>query len=612
MSDAVALPLTSYLLGTAREGGQHRVAFIDLEEATAGDDWGLINRLLATLDRPSSKGNSPSGGLKDRHLLIIDAVEGLETLGGQRDAFGHLRGRRSRIAQILRAAKNKCHVVFIVEEPKENERLPEAFVSDAVIRLRVIHDRDHDRRTVEIEKMRGQAYVRGQHDCMIRRGAGSQTGQQNNPDHLDFILDDQTKAYFLVTHSLQYLSREVMETRLRESDTLQAKDVDPRTTFILKQTIGYCSFGIPYLDEMIGNTNGDPNDNMTDPLGIPWGSITALIGDDGTHKGRFGRAFLAQSFLRAEGFDPMKGVALLLTTHPIDHETLASKFLSHHGKSNGANPGIALKAMADRTFCRRLELHHMSSAILFQIIHSLVQAGLKTLQGSNYPNAGSEIAPTTPAPGRIRLVIDDWSGIQDAYPEIKSDPLFLPFLIFYLKRQGITVLIIDTQPGRLNHILTEESDRELRALVPYHIYTWHVTFIGEKRVAIASMPPIDDKKPFVVRELKPDRGRDEELIVDPHFEYYIGFEEDKIPRAVPLRVRLFKSIADTREKSISSDYLAEVSALLESLYGAGEAGKVVDPVNSTEYDLYRDFAYLQGKSALEHSLQRVTSARHTI
>lgn len=663
----------------------HRVAYVDLESSTAGDDWALINRLLATLKRPADD--------EDRHLLIIDAVEGLETLGGQRDTFGLERERRSRIAQILRVAKGKCHVVFIVEEPKEKERLPEEFVSDAVIRLRVEQQRDYARRTIEIDKLRGQAYIRGQHDCQIRKGRGSRTGRESNADHLDFEIDGEIKSYFSVVHSLHYLSREIMHSALDdvttpepgnspttesaaepqpagdtpEGSTTEATEPpgeadgtmpkgstkpslasgDMRTYLVERQAEGLCGFGILYLDEMIGDLGRKVRDTslarFSDEYGIPWGGIAALIGDEGTHKSRVGRAFLSKAFdvdWNNDDLDCTKenGVALLLTTQHTDRESLARQFLLHRGYTKediGTKDKVKKKKIdrliekiAARTSCRRLEIHHMTAVTLFQIVHALVQRGLRILldgedsrgqgrEGLNYPPKDGRTIDPNLAHGRVRLVIDDWSGIQDTYPEIKNDPLFLPFLIFYLKRQGITTLIIDTQPGRLTHILSEESDRELRALCPYHIYTWHVRFFGETRVAIAALPPISDDKPVVVRELKPYDGREEELIVDPNFEYYDGFEDEQ-PQAIPLQVRLYQGAETPSSERGSLRYIEEVQELFTLLWGrdhsapatdptkalraASSTSKVIQAVSSTEYDLLRDFVYLHGGSSLDHTL----------
>ncbi len=292
-------PLPAYLIDKPRrtytqdglKEERHYVGFIDLESSTAGDDWGLINRMLATIDVPSA--NSA------RHMLIIDAVEGLQAFGGDSDAFGHGRDRRSRIAQVLRAAKEKCHVVFVVEEPRDQERLPEQFVSDAVIRLRVERSHGYARRTVEIEKQRGQGFVRGRHDCLIRRGTGSSTGTHTtcyNPDDKPYNVPGIVpvganvppekpcaKAYFVVVPSLHFLSRELMEAP-------GAKNADSRLNRNENNSDGFCGTGIPYLDDMLGDQGRRARcvrdaaavralDTASDAEGFPWGSISSLIGD---------------------------------------------------------------------------------------------------------------------------------------------------------------------------------------------------------------------------------------------------------------------------------------------------------------------------------------------
>src|SRR5262249_35158113 len=117
------------------------VYLVDLASTTAGDDWGMLHRLLAGLDEPHRANDKDT--FAPCHLLVVDAVEGLEPLVGEKDAFGEVRSRRSRIAQLLRTAKEKCHVVLIVEEPGGGARLPEEFVTDVVLRLRYHEDRDY-------------------------------------------------------------------------------------------------------------------------------------------------------------------------------------------------------------------------------------------------------------------------------------------------------------------------------------------------------------------------------------------------------------------------------------------------------------------------------------
>jgi len=149
------------------------VCFVDLASKTAGDDWGFVHRLISTL-RYTGKDNP-------RHLIIMDAVEGFETLVGNVNAFGEESSRRSRVAQVMRIAAGKCHLVFVIEEGRD-QRFPEEFVTDVVIRLRSTEVGKYRRRTVEIEKARGQSHVRGCHPFVIRDGQGSTTGEQANAD----------------------------------------------------------------------------------------------------------------------------------------------------------------------------------------------------------------------------------------------------------------------------------------------------------------------------------------------------------------------------------------------------------------------------------------------
>src|SRR5258708_2099865 len=74
------------------------------------------------------------------------------------------------------------------------------------------------------------------------------------------------------------------------------------------------------------------------------------------------------------------------------------------------------------------------------------------------------------------LVIDDWTTFLATYPAVANDPLFLPYLCFFLRREGVTTLIIDTQSGNPSHLLREDKNLELRTLAQYHLYTWHVPF----------------------------------------------------------------------------------------------------------------------------------------
>ena len=90
------------------EEQKNKVVFVNLAANTAGDDWSFLHRFISVLNKPSKK--------NDKHLIIIDAVEGFETYVGDLDAFGEQTSRRARIAQVMRLVNDKSHLVFIVDQ----------------------------------------------------------------------------------------------------------------------------------------------------------------------------------------------------------------------------------------------------------------------------------------------------------------------------------------------------------------------------------------------------------------------------------------------------------------------------------------------------------------
>jgi len=154
--------------------GRPAVGLLDLTEYSAGDDWMYLCRLVA--NQPVADPSAP------RNLLIVDSIEGFETLIGERNSFGERMSRRARIAQLIRAASTDWHLVFLVEEPSPGHRHPEEYVADSVIRLRRSSKGETVRRWVEIEKSRGRAYSPGEHPFEIRSGRGTSTGEWENPD----------------------------------------------------------------------------------------------------------------------------------------------------------------------------------------------------------------------------------------------------------------------------------------------------------------------------------------------------------------------------------------------------------------------------------------------
>jgi hypothetical protein len=158
-----------------------------------------------------------------------------------------------------------------------------------VIRLRNVDTGRYVRRTVEIEKARGQSHRRGQHPYVIRDGGGSKTGEQINADDPEVFLGNphalQQQSYVHIFPSLDFNSREIMR--------------DPYSPPHSAQTNRFAAFGLPYLDNMLGG-EGDKaervRDGESDTRGLDCGKATALLGDSLTQKSRLGKAFLSRTF----------------------------------------------------------------------------------------------------------------------------------------------------------------------------------------------------------------------------------------------------------------------------------------------------------------------------
>ncbi|MBK8151240.1 MAG: hypothetical protein IPK58_24320 [Acidobacteria bacterium] len=78
------------------------------------------------------------------------------------------------------------------------------------------------------------------------------------------------------------------------------------------------------------------------------------------------------------------------------------------------------------------------------------------------------------------------------------------------------------------------------------------------------------------------------LVVDPHFELYMGIDENK-PRAVPLEIKLFADVPGFQ------NYVNEENELLGELFTAFdiENGKVINAYPAEKYDFIRNASSLQ-------------------
>lgn len=348
-------------------------------------------------------------------------------------------------------------------------------------------------------------------------------------------------------------------------------------------------FGVAYLDSMLGKGISIVR---TEGYGLPVDAPTALIGEEGTYKSHLGRAFLSQCF--ADSVSEKQGVAVLLTTKEMTREKLIERMVRHIG---GNKPPI----IVDRVLCRRLEIHHLSPAVLIHIVQRLIEAAQKVLFAAELRESKCQWYDNQQdrqmRGWRIRFVIDNWTMIQDAYPEVRNDPLVLPFLVSYLQAEGISTLIIATKPGGPRKAQEGGELSELRELTPHHLYTWHVPFYGVSRVAITVVPAIARAIQPLVRELRTKRGDEakEALEVNPHFELYEGLEEGRAS-IVPLRIRLYSGTEAVQP------YVDDLNDLISRLVAGHGNRKDVTGEGPEQYEKLREFSRLQRGARLSHTL----------
>lgn len=309
------------------------------------------------------------------------------------------------------------------------------------------------------------------------------------------------------------------------------------------------------------------------------------------------------------------GVPVLLTTQDVHAQKLARDFLpwllqdepelrelDKSKKFGGCLAGLRIM-MEEYIICRRLEIHDLPSAVLIHIVRCAVKEAQHILHKGN---PAKDVERRFQVSWGIRVVFDDFSILKTTYIDIRDEPLLVRFLAFYLGREGVTTLLIDTQSGRPDTITASQLESELRSLVDHRIYTWRFPFLSENRVAISAIPPISPHAPTVTRELRVVANSYPEttlvpLVVDPHFEFYSGIEQGK-PQPISLEIRLFEESPAFAEyvKQENVRYCDLFTPLPKNVGGAGD--RVIISVPTDEYDQFRDFCYLQRDTRLDHTL----------
>ena len=595
------------------KGKKSIVDFLDLAEYSAGDDWGLLNRVIGLLECRFPKPHLP-------HLLVIDAVEGLETMAGNVDAFGLRRSRRSRLAQLVRIArKARCSILFVIEQKSPDIKLDEIFISDLVLRLNVMQKDGYLQKSIEIEKARSVPHVRGVHELQIRDGRGGY-GDLYVPDDPRITLDRKGNHYFLgymqVWPSLHQKAKLGLDALVPSEPSYDVQEIEPLSSDPMPQEqdhqivgenheqnplIGSQGsrtdspetsapaatsqeltwFGIPELDELITQTRVT-NLNSTK------GRIVVSIGEAGTLKSRLAYSFLAEAFRRDDAKEKVVSGAILITS-----EGLNSKEMRGALKAWGANP----IRPDEQVLVRPIQPRFLSSSgFLFRLKLCIrhMKLALKQLSGSE------------PSPSNIRIVIDNWNTILDSHPSLSQDPQILQRVFQLLREEMVLAHIVGTQPGSpsaSSGLLRAHNIGQLEAI---HLHTWPVDFFGDRKIAVTSSLPGSGDRRTSIYELARDTESncDYRVKILKDFELYEDLESGKAKR-VDLRVKLYSGFHAALDAAPASTatYSQEVSALFGDLFPNSKNGReVVSFENIERYDAFKEYIQNMEPSRLDETL----------
>lgn len=272
---------------------------------------------------------------------------------------------------------------------------------------------------------------------------------------------------------------------------------------------------------------------------------------------------------------------------------------------------VAQDHLREWLIIRRLEVHYLATATLSAIIRRCVVTGQALLLASppleDSPGSGStsdmsqswmaDINARRERCWNLRLVIDGLTTLRNTYPNIDSDPLFLPALRFFIGSENLTGIVVASQSGRPDNTGADRFEREVTDLFLNQIRTWRVRFYGELRVAVTTVPPAYEGSARIREVLIGPHG---ELEIDPHFELYKGLETDT-PERVGLEIRL---IGDTQVwqayRATLNEVFADVFAEADPDRGTNQV-VLAEPSQSWTEKL-RDFARLHRGTHLDRTL----------
>lgn len=547
------------------------IHFLDLQSGATGDDWAYLERFFtSTLPLLAHA--------RDKILIVVDAVEGLDATPGEFDGADVRHKRRQRLAKLLESTSGLAHVIYTLESGDESdESADEEFVADIVMRLRRQERGDTRRHTLEITKARGMVTEPGIHHLVVRDGTGTFSFEQVN-------IDDQARTVVEVDNQGNKKTRHRSYVQIYPSLSWVEEGIERSKTAVQSAAQGRIhKFCIDGLDNMLARDTG----------GLPAGRVYALVGEVDTFKSRLARSFLRPILTNAlasrtnqeyvglsqDEADLPPGIACLfrggrsLTSRAIHSEVInhlcrgrqereqereatlpAWQILAGEKASDTENQPDQKER---RLFYRRLPNRSVSAEQLYAIIReNLLGAILNQIAIDESEHDFESSLEDTPealtlrllnhfpdvsyeGAWKIRVVMDDLSAVLATYGLTDQSDLIVPALVDLFRLAGVTAILVDSHVGGPLDMSLAGSRSMLRSRVDHSLFTWKVPYGSGSKVAIAALPPISGGQNVVVRELKVNEN--DCLAIDRSLELYLDVlpsqaQKDAGLRRVPLHL----------------------------------------------------------------------------
>jgi KaiC/GvpD/RAD55 family RecA-like ATPase len=287
-----------------------RVGFLDLSSVTLGDEWGLVERVVAQFSVSDN-----------RALIVVDSLSGLDVLATRSSERSSQVPSQEHINRLIPLLKHRANLLFTARKDDPTAlRIREEAQADIAYEMGFKQLGDATFRTIKVVKARSFRHSLDDH-LLLMRGTDSYSSSNLDLD-IKQPWGGRQIPYIDVVPSISSL--------LDVIKAAPGKTVRDKTASTTSGPSPLSAFGVQFLDPMLVESDrpevvseshatpsrsphGMQNTIKGDRFGVEAGAVVRLIGPSRTYK-----SDLALGFLRYTFAQPFRTLLALL-------ETLSSK-----------------------------------------------------------------------------------------------------------------------------------------------------------------------------------------------------------------------------------------------------------------------------------------------